>query len=192
MYRIRNNELVVISLFRGDYHARFYLREMSRLTKIPLKTCQDTLAYLERMKVLKSRNEGKNKYFSLNLQDIRTKLFLLQAEIYQTDRLAGKYPELKTFLKSLRTTRPIIVFGSFARLKADERSDLDMVIVSDKRLDLPFHLLPVKTHPIYLTERSFMKALKDQEDLIKEVEESHVILNNHSFYMDAMWRQYGP
>ena len=37
MYHYRNNELEIISLFRGDYKARFYLREISKLSKLPLK-----------------------------------------------------------------------------------------------------------------------------------------------------------
>ena len=76
MYQNRNNQLKIISLFRGDYHARFYLREISKLLKIPLKTCQNVLAFLEKIKVLKSKTEGKNKYFSLNLENIKTKLYL--------------------------------------------------------------------------------------------------------------------
>ena len=91
MYLNRNKELEVISLFRGDYNARFYLREISKLSKLPLKTCQNALMNLEKSKILKSKLEGKNKYFSLNLENIKTKLCLQQAEIYQTDLFIEKY-----------------------------------------------------------------------------------------------------
>jgi len=191
MYQNRNNELKIVSLFRGNYQARFYLREISRLSKIPLKTCQNLLAYLEKIKVFKSKTEGKNKYFSLNLQNMKTKSFLLQAEIYQTDIFIERYSQFKIFLKSLKTTIPIIVFGSFAKFTADKNSDLDIVIISEKKLELPFHLLPFKPHQINLTEKTFLKALKEQENLIKEIEENHIILNNHSFYVNIMWEQYG-
>ncbi len=191
MYQKRNNELEVVSLFRGNYKARFYLREISRLSKLPLKTCQNVLANLEKDKILRSRVEGKNKYFSLNLENIRTKSCMLQAEIYQTGIFVEKYPLFKMFLKSLKTTAPIIVFGSFARLTADKASDLDLLIISGKELKLPFHLLPFKPHQISLTEKTFSKALEKQEDLIKETEENHRILNNHSFYVDMMWGYYG-
>ncbi len=51
MYLNRNNELEVISLFRGNYKTRFYLRETSKLSKLPLKTCQNALLLLEKFKL---------------------------------------------------------------------------------------------------------------------------------------------
>ena len=191
MYQNRNRELEIISLFRGNYQLRFYLREISRLSKIPLKTCQNLLTSLEEIKVLKSKTEGKNKYFYLNLGNIKTKSYLLQTEIYQTDVFTERYSQFKMFLKSLKTTVPIIIFGSFSKFTSDKNSDLDIVVISDKKLGLPFGLLPFKPHQVNLTEKTFLKALKEQEDLIKEIEENHIILNNHSFYVNTMWEQYG-
>lgn len=191
MYLNRNSALEVISLFRGDYKARFYLREISKLSKLPLKTCQNALANLEKAKILKSKIEGKNKYFSLNIENLKTKSYLQQAEIYQTDLFVEKYPQFKMFLKSLKINAPLIVFGSFAKFKADRNSDLDLLIISDKELKLPFHLLPFKPHQINMPEKPFLKAIDQQEDLIKEIEENHIILNNHSFYVNIMWGYYG-
>lgn len=191
MYQNRSNELEVIALFRSNYKARFYLREISKLSKLPLKTCQNALANLEKAKILKGKIEGKNKYFSLNLENIKTKLYLQQAEIYQTDLFIEKYPQIKMFLKSLKTTVPIIVFGSFARFAADKNSDLDLLVISEKEVKLPFHLLPFKPHEISMREKTFLKAINQQENLVKEIGENHIILNNHSFYVNIIWGYYG-
>jgi len=191
MYLKRNNELEIISLFRGNYKMRFYLREMSKLSKLPLKTCQNTLANLENAKILKSKIEGKNKYFSLNLENIRTKSYLQQAEIYQTDLFIEKYPKFNMFLKSINMNIPIIIFGSFAKFTADKNSDIDLLIISDNEPKLSFHLLPFKPHQINMSEKTFLKAIDQQENLIKEIENNHVILNNHSFYVNVMWGHYG-
>lgn len=190
MYQNRNDKMEVINLYRGDYKSRFYLRQISKLSNLPLKTCQNALIHLEKAKILKSKIEGKNKYFSLNLDNIQTKSYLLQAEIYRTDIFLEKYNEIKMFLKSISSNMPIIVFGSFANLTAAKNSDLDLLIISEKGEKLPFHLLPFKVHLVNLTEKSFIKALKEQETLIKEIEEKHIILNNHSFYINAMWGYY--
>lgn len=191
MYQKRNKELEVISLYRGNYRNEFYLRQISKLAKLPLKTCQNTLNILEKSKVLKSKVDGKNKYFSLNLGNILAKSYLLQAEIYRTDKFLETYSQLKTFLKSISINTPLIVFGSFANLTADKNSDIDLLILSDKEESLPLHLIPFKMHKVNLSEASFAKAVKKQETFIKEIEEKHIILNNHSFYINIMWERYG-
>ena len=191
MYQKRNRELDVVSLYSGDYKSKFYLRQISKLAKIPLKTCQNILAILEKEKVLKSKTEGKNKYFNLNLDNIHVKAYLLKAEIHKTEIFIEKYPEFKTFLKSVHTNAILIIFGSFAKFKADKNSDLDLFIVSNKEENLPFHLLPYKVHQNSLKEESFRKAINKKETLIKEIEENHIILNNSSSYVNIIWEYYG-
>jgi len=191
MYQKRNKELSIIALYSGDYEARFYLRQISKLTKLPLKTCQNILSNLEKERILKSKVDGKNKYFSLNLDNIQTKSHLLKAEIYKTDHFLEKYPEFKTFLKSINTNSTLIIFGSFARLTADKHSDLDLFIISNKEEKLPSHLLPYKIHKNNLKEESFKKAILKKETLIKEIESNHVILNNPSSYVNIIWEYYG-
>ena len=191
MYLRRNKELDVISLYSEDYKSKFYLRQISKLAKLPLKTCQNILVDLEKERILKSKIEGKNKYFSLNLDNISVKSYLLKAEIHKTDLFLEKYSEFKTFLKSINTNALIIIFGSFAKLKAGKDSDLDLFIVSNKEEKLPFHLLPHKVHQNSLKEKSFKKAIVEKETLIKEIEENHIILNNHSSYVNIIWEYYG-
>ena len=88
MYQKRNKELEVIALYTSNYKTEFYLREIAKLTKLPLKTCQNILINLEKEKILKSKIDGKNKYFSLNLDNIQTKSYLLQAEIFKLDNFS--------------------------------------------------------------------------------------------------------
>ncbi len=191
MYQKRNKELDVIALYSGEYKAKFYLRQISKLANLPLKTCQNILLNLEKDKILKSKVEGKNKYFSLNLDNISAKFYVLKAEIHKTNLFLEKYPELKIFLKAIDANFILIVFGSFARFKATKDSDLDLFIVSNKEEKLPIHLLPYKIHKNGLKEESFKKAIMEKETLIREIEKNHILLNNHSSYVNIMWSFYG-
>lgn len=191
MYQKRNKHLEVLALFLGDYNRQFYLREISKLTKIPLKTTQNIIFNLEKERILKSAISGKNKYFRLNLDNVQTKLYILQSEIYRTSLFIDKYPLFKIFLDEIKTNIPIVVFGSFAKFKADKNSDLDLLIISKDKQKLPTHLLAYKIHEIRLSELDFINALEKQEILLKEVQENHIILNNHSFYINIMWDHYG-
>ena len=190
MYQKRNKDLDVIALYSGDYKARFYLRQISKLARLPLKTCQNILFNLEKERILRSKVEGKNKYFSLNLGNIQTRSYLLKSEIHKTDLFLEKYPEFKTFLKSINTNSILIAFGSFAKFKADKGSDVDLFIVSNNEEVWPFHLLPYKIHQNSLGEGSFKNAVTERETLVKEIEANHIILNNHSAYVNIIWEYY--
>lgn len=190
MYRKRNNIMGVLALFAGDYNSKLYLREISRLAKIPLKTTQNAVYLLEKNKILKSKVSGKNKYFMLNLSSIHTKFNLLQSEIHKTMLFLEEYPEFSIFLSGIKTSALMIIFGSFARFTADKNSDVDLLLVNKEKLKLPAHLLPYKIHKIELLEKDFAKAVMQRESLIKEIAENHIILNNHSLYVNVLWDYY--
>jgi len=190
MYQNRNNQMELLGLFRGNYKKQIYLRMISKLSKIPLKTTQNTLIFLEKERIIKSKVEGKNKYFSLNTENILTKQYLLQTECYFTNRFLEKYPNFKTFLKEITDTT-LILFGSFAKFIANRDSDVDLLMISKTRVKLPSHLLANKIHIVNLSEESFNKAIEQGESLIKEIIENHIILNNHSFFINVLWKYYG-
>ena len=180
-------DIKILALYLRDYSAEYYLREISRLAEISLKATQNGLQSLEKQKIILSRTHGKNKYFRLNRENIQAKLQLIQAEIYRTNLFFDKYPALKIFAKELKTNTTKIIFGSFAKFSADRNSDLDLLVISKRKESLPEHLLPNRLQQINLSEKSFFKALKSSEPLINEIKKDHIILNNHSFYVDLMW-----
>jgi len=117
---------------------------------------------------------------------------ILKAEIYRTLNFLNVYPVFKSFLKEIKPVNfMIIVFGSFAEFKATESSDLDILVVSDKEIELPFHLVPYELHKIDLSENEFFNALKEGETLIREIISNHIILCNHSYFVDLIWWYYG-
>jgi|SRR3989338_316216 len=191
MYKLRYASLKLMALYLEDYRKQLYLREISRLANLPLKTTQNLLAELLKDKILKSIVRGKNKYFELNLASMETKLLLLQSEIWRTGLFLEKYPLFKTFLKEIKTNNLIVVFGSFAKFKADKDSDLDILVVSKDKYKMPYHLLPYKMHQIILSEKNFKKVVENKEALSIEIARNHIILNNHSHYVNAIWRHYG-
>jgi predicted nucleotidyltransferase len=183
----RNKELDVLTLFTGDYTKRYYLREIAKIVNLPLKNVQTALIELENNAILKSKIEGKNKYFNLNLDNIETKYYITQAEIYKTLIFLDKNREFNIFLKELYADNCLVVFGSFAKGIQDKNSDLDILIIGEDKID--FEILVHKVHKINIKTQNILEAI-DKEDIIKEIEKNHVILNNHSYYVDKFWRHY--
>ena len=191
MYKKRDNVLEVLNLYRGNYKKGLYLGEINKLSGLNLKTTQNALEFLENSGILKSNIRGKNKYFYLNLNNIQTKLFLLQAEIYKTHLFLNKYPQFKIFLNDLKDTFPLIVFGSFSKFKADKNSDIDLLVLSKNKPKLSLHFLSNKVHLLSFSEEDFVNSLNKSETLIDEILENHIILNDFSFFVNLVWEHYG-
>ena len=190
MYRKRDNKSRIMGLYVVDYRGQFYVREIARLLRIPLKNVQMALNLLEQEKIVKSRVSGKNKYFQLNLDNIQTKFMLIKTEIDRTMEFIEKKKGMNLFLKELKTDATCIIFGSYAREMEQKNSDIDLLTVTEKKEELPFHLLPLKVHQITISEKTFKAALQARETLIKEIEKNHILLNNHSWYVREMWHNY--
>lgn len=191
MYHNQYNDLNVIKLYLEDFTKKLYLREISRLSRIPLRNIQITLSRLEEDSIIKPEFKGKNKYFYLNLDNIRVKYLILKAEIHKTIAFLNKYSQFSAFLKEINDIEAcIIIFGSFAQFSADRDSDLDLLIISNEKIDLPNYLIPNKIHEIKLNKKDFIDAVERDETFIKKIKENHVILNNHSFFINTIWRKY--
>jgi predicted nucleotidyltransferase len=189
MYQKRNK---ILSLFCSNFKKRYHLREISKLSSVPLKTTSRALEELERENIIRSHLEGRHKYFELNLDNIKTKFLIEETEIYRTFIFFEKYPVFKSFLKEIKLVDgSIIVFGSFAEFIAGKDSDLDILVISDKEFNLPEYLLPYKIHKITLSKKEFLSALEKDEPLIKEIIANHIVLHNHSFFVDMLWWYYG-
>ena len=183
----------ILKLYTSGYKNVFYLREISKLLKLPLKTVQNTVQDLESERIMKSRIEGKNKYFALNLSNIKTKLYLILAEIYKTFKLLETYPLLNPFLKELTpfVDTPVLVFGSFADFTTTKESDLDLLVISDSQKNMPYHTLPFKVHEIKMNQKTFLESIERGETLISEIFRNHVILNSHDYFVNVWWEKYG-
>ena len=185
------NRYKILSLFTGDIKGRFYLRELGLKAGIPTMTAQRLLKAMEKEGVLKSKEEGKNMYFELNLDNPKTKMEMLNAESFKAQEMMEVYKPLKSFVKEIPPEPMVVIFGSFARKAAGKGSDLDILVVCDKEIELPSHLLPYKAHEIKMKWQQFRQALKKAEPLIKEVVKNHVILQRHSDFIEILWGYYG-
>lgn len=181
----------ILSPFTENLRGRFYLRELSVKTGIATMTAQRILKSMEKEGILKSREEGKNKYFELNVDNPKTKMEILNTESFKAQELMEACKPMKSFVKDTPPEPMIVIFGSFADGTARKESDLDIMLVCDKEMDMPYHLIPYKIHETKLTWRQFHKALDSSEPLIKEVLKKHVILQRHSDFVEIIWRYYG-
>ncbi len=119
-------------------------------------------------------------------------MYVIEAEMNRTLEFLAKYPLFSTFAKSMPLFNgAVIIFGSFARAEPTKTSDVDLLVIADNDVSLPLELLPKSPHKITMSSPNFLKAIDNAEPLIREIAHNHIILYNHSYFVEAMWRYYG-
>jgi predicted transcriptional regulator len=68
-YNINQTTLKMLGLYRSNYDASFHVRAVARETNIDVKAIQLQLKMLEKINVVSSTQKGRNKEYSLNLDN---------------------------------------------------------------------------------------------------------------------------
>ncbi len=195
--KITDNKLRVISLYRQDYLARHYIREMAKLTKKSHVTLLPHLKALEKDKILIPKTVGKNKVYSLNFDNIIAKNYLLLSEtaeaiVYSEEVFLIKKITAEIFNLNLDGT--IILFGSYAKRTFKEDSDIDVFFIgkiTEKEIQEIRKIGKTygKTINVKISmPNSFESGLRKKDPLIMEIIKNHVLLQNPEPFINALWR----
>lgn len=196
-YNINQTTLKILSHYLDDYKKSLHLREISRETKIDVKATQLQLKKLEKINVLSSTIRGKNKEYVLNLNNVITKYYLIMAEIFAAVIYLQKNFLIKKVMLEIenKIDDPLILFGSFAKGGYTKESDIDLFIISEKKIQ---RNMVLKTASLVgrdiniksANESKFLGGLKNKDPLISEVISNHIILKGADKFCDIMWRYY--
>jgi predicted transcriptional regulator len=132
---INQTTLKILGLYKNDYQATFYLREISRESHADVKTVQLQLKKLEQKNLIQSQQKGKNKEYTLNLNNYLTLYHLILAETFATIEYLDKTFEIKKLVSQTNTNMgsAALLFGSFAKGNMNEDSDIDLMIIDSEK-----------------------------------------------------------
>jgi len=128
---IKDNVYRVMELFFNAPEKKFHIREIARLTHLSAPGAIKIIDKLKKEGLLISRKEKAVE----NVWASRQEGFLVMKRCYNLKTLNGS--GLIRYLKD-RYEEPeaIVLFGSFSRGEDESTSDIDVAIVTGKRLDL--------------------------------------------------------
>jgi hypothetical protein len=194
-----NNKLKILSLYHSNYLAQYHTREMAKLIKKSHVTLLPHLNTLEKEKVLTAKTIGKNKVYSLNLDNILTKNFIIISELvesvfYQEQIFLIK--KINTEISKFNLSGTLILFGSYAKKTFKEDSDIDLFYLGElKEAEITGIKAIGKTYGKTInlktsTIQNFENGLRKKDALIMEVTKYHFILQNQDQFTNALWKYY--
>jgi len=190
-----NKKLEIINLYRTNYLSQYHIREMAKLLQKNHVTLLPHLKSLENDKILTSKTIGKNKVYSLNLDNILTKEYLVIAEKLQTITYLEEVfliKKISTEIFNLNLKGTMILFGSYAKKTYKKDSDIDLFYLGDDKKVIEIKKIG-KTYGKTINVKkstNFTAALRKKEALVQEVIKFHLILHNSEPFIDTLWRYY--
>ncbi|MFZ7136923.1 MAG: nucleotidyltransferase domain-containing protein [archaeon] len=196
-YNINQTTLLILGLYKNNYATSLHLREIARQTHIDVKAVQLQLKKLEKLNVTKSIQKGRNKNYSLNLNNYLTKYYMILTETYATITYLDKNFEIKKLINEIsdKIEDSALIFGSFAKNEMTSESDIDLLIISDIKPDLDAiqetgQLMDREINIKVTTKEKFLKGLQNNDPLILEIAANHIILKGIDIICNAMWLYY--
>lgn len=194
-YNINQTTLKILSLYRNNYNTSLHLREIARQTNIDIKAIQLQLKKLENTNIIQGTTKGRNKEFTLNLNNYTTKYYLTLAETYATINYLNKNFEIKKLLTETENQlgNSAILFGSFAKQETTTESDIDILIITNTKPDTNIikeagKLINREINVKFTTEEQFQKGLINNDPLIREVIANHILLKGIDNICNIMWQ----
>ena len=194
-----DNKLKILSLYKSNYLIQYYIREMAKLIKKSHVTLLPHLSALEKEKVLIAKMTGKNKVYTLNLDNILTKKYIIISELVESILFQEQVfliKKITTEISKLNLLGSLILFGSYAKKTFKEDSDIDLFYLGElKETEITKIKAIGRTYGKTINfktaiPQTFENGLIKKDALIVEILKYHVILQNTDTFINALWRYY--
>ncbi len=179
------NQIWVFEEFLGDYGAQLTGSSIARKKGLNQKSVSSCLKRLEKEHILKSRTEGKNKLYLLNLENREVvKNFIAAAEHLRAIRFYEKNPVVREIAEKIspHIKGMALVFGSYAKGNQKRDSDLDIMVIGkadEKEIDTVS-----KTYGVEISLKIYPEFRKDI--LTEEAIKNHIAIKNAEQLVEAM------
>lgn len=179
-------ELRIVDFLAGNLKKNITINEIAKALAQYYSFVNKVVLRLANESVIKITKAGKAYLCSLNLSNEKTFALLSLAEIEKKERLLRENKKLKLILEDF-TNRvkeknrivAIVLFGSYAKKLATEKSDIDILLIVKKKFPLEpitkeiYAKYGAEINALALTEKEF-KAQKGKE-IIGEIIKNHYI-----------------
>jgi predicted nucleotidyltransferase len=164
-----------------------YFNEIKELSKLSDSSLTNTLNRLTKNNTLTKEKTKSNTFYKIKDK----KLFALkfsEIAIQQFNELnTGVKIPLRNFLKNIpKETYTIILFGSASRKEEQKESDIDLLIISNKKIDLTENKKEAEItskHPLSIFQATISQFTENKDDIIIQARKTGFpIYKEQNFY----------
>ena len=177
----------IIKAYFESKEQRLYFNEIKEKIDLSNSSLQNALNKLIRKGLLKSEKTKSNRFYSIeNKKIFGLKFSEIAEQKFKELNLNVKYP-LKKFLEQApRNVYTIILFGSAAEKEENAKSDIDILIVSEKHYDydkIKQQVDALSNHPLSIFQCTIKEFIKPEDPLIiQAVKKGLPIFHEQNFY----------
>ncbi len=186
------NSLDILVPFTRDYAKKMHASEIARSLNLPQRTVARKLEALQKNNLVNYKRVGKNKTFFFDLTLLFSFSLLEMVECYKEILFLLKHLQIGLLLNELAIDHSLILFGSYAKQRSKEGSDIDLVIFGRKnaRLQEIISRYPFEVNAHYVSFSLFEKRLKTGWPLAKEIAADHVLLGEKERVIKSLINYY--
>ncbi len=183
---MRPEEKVYKAYFKSK-KSRLYFNEIKELSKLSDSSLTNTLNKLIKNKILSKEKTKSNTYYTIkNKKLFELKFSELAIKKFQELNRGVRIP-LNNFLKNInKGIYTIILFGSASRKQEREGSDIDLLIISHKKININKNKKEgelISNYPINIFQYNIREFIKNIDDVIIQARKTGFpIYKEQNFY----------
>jgi len=161
----------ILQFFFSDLNKKYYLRELERILSLPVGNIRRELLSLEKSGLFKREEMGKQVYYSVNKESPIFEEF--KRIVSKTIGIEGL---IKDALEKVKGIEIAFIYGSFAKEKEDQFSDIDLMIIGNPNEDILItkissveEKLKREINYSIFSLDDFKKGLKKKEVFLEEI-----------------------
>ena len=123
-----DNKLKIINYLGKHLEKRFTMHELSKLLNIPYASFHRTIQQMDNL--ILTETVGNSKTIRLNAQNPVVKAYLIISSDEEKKEFLEKQPIIRKISNEINTNEVVLLFGSYAKGKETEKSDIDLLIIN--------------------------------------------------------------
>ncbi|MEK7658244.1 MAG: nucleotidyltransferase domain-containing protein [Patescibacteria group bacterium] len=167
----------IVRLFFSDISKKYYLRELERILGFSVGNIRREILSLEESSILKKSKNGNQIYYYVNKE---SPIFEEFKKI--VSKTIGVEAQIKEFLEKIDGIISAFIFGSFAKEKEGQFSDIDLMIVGNpdegiliSRISKVEEKLAREINYSIFSEKDIQKGLRKKNVFLENVMENSKI-----------------